>query len=137
MVCISNFIVLLDWGSSLGPCLAVGQINVYRHISRDTDDRMIGVFVVGFMFLSSVLLVRRKKTTYTAYFLERHSLSSFFLVFLAVSKVPLFSCADTSIDENFRLFLSSMPTKVFPVTVLQNSVKVITHTHTPTHLVPL
>ncbi|KAI3352270.1 hypothetical protein L3Q82_005249 [Scortum barcoo] len=32
--------------------------------------------------------------------------------------------SDTSIHENFRLFLSSMPTKVFPVTVLQNSVKV-------------
>ncbi|XP_053335345.1 dynein axonemal heavy chain 6-like [Clarias gariepinus] len=28
------------------------------------------------------------------------------------------------IQENFRLFLSSMPTDVFPVTVLQNSVKV-------------
>ncbi|KAK1792527.1 hypothetical protein P4O66_012465 [Electrophorus voltai] len=28
------------------------------------------------------------------------------------------------IHENFRLFLSSMPTSVFPVTVLQNSVKV-------------
>ena len=39
------------------------------------------------------------------------------------------SLTDTSIHDDFRLFLSSMPTKVFPVTVLQNSVKV-THTHT-------
>uniref|UniRef100_A0A0R3WKD5 Dynein heavy chain 7, axonemal n=1 Tax=Hydatigena taeniaeformis TaxID=6205 RepID=A0A0R3WKD5_HYDTA len=29
-----------------------------------------------------------------------------------------------STDPNFRLFLSSMPTKAFPITVLQNSVKV-------------
>lgn len=35
-----------------------------------------------------------------------------------------FYLTDTHIHENFRLFLSSMPTKVFPVTVLQNSVKV-------------
>ncbi|KAM7393703.1 hypothetical protein PAMP_020556 [Pampus punctatissimus] len=38
--------------------------------------------------------------------------------------IKTFTEPDTSIDENFRLFLSSMPTKVFPVTVLQNSVKV-------------
>ncbi|XP_067440238.1 dynein axonemal heavy chain 6 [Thunnus thynnus] len=38
--------------------------------------------------------------------------------------IKTFTDPDTSIDENFRLFLSSMPTKVFPVTVLQNSVKV-------------
>ncbi|XP_047672459.1 dynein axonemal heavy chain 6 isoform X2 [Tachysurus fulvidraco] len=31
---------------------------------------------------------------------------------------------DADIHENFRLFLSSMPTSIFPVTVLQNSVKV-------------
>ncbi|KAA8595375.1 hypothetical protein FQN60_012510 [Etheostoma spectabile] len=38
--------------------------------------------------------------------------------------IKTFTDPETSIDENFRLFLSSMPTKVFPVTVLQNSVKV-------------
>ncbi|XP_028810647.1 dynein heavy chain 6, axonemal isoform X2 [Denticeps clupeoides] len=38
--------------------------------------------------------------------------------------IKSFSEPDTVIHENFRLFLSSMPTKSFPVTVLQNSVKV-------------
>ncbi|XP_023668206.2 dynein axonemal heavy chain 6 [Paramormyrops kingsleyae] len=38
--------------------------------------------------------------------------------------IKSFTEPDTIIHENFRLFLSSMPTKVFPVTVLQNSVKV-------------
>ncbi|XP_041838798.1 dynein heavy chain 6, axonemal [Melanotaenia boesemani] len=38
--------------------------------------------------------------------------------------IKTFTEPDTYIHENFRLFLSSMPTKVFPVTVLQNSVKV-------------
>ncbi|XP_053711973.1 dynein axonemal heavy chain 6-like isoform X3 [Synchiropus splendidus] len=38
--------------------------------------------------------------------------------------IKTFTEPGTSIHENFRLFLSSMPTKVFPVTVLQNSVKV-------------
>uniref|UniRef100_A0A3P8R8F5 Uncharacterized protein n=1 Tax=Astatotilapia calliptera TaxID=8154 RepID=A0A3P8R8F5_ASTCA len=38
--------------------------------------------------------------------------------------IKTFTDPDTSVHENFRLFLSSMPTKVFPVTVLQNSVKV-------------
>ncbi|TDH16419.1 hypothetical protein EPR50_G00020980 [Perca flavescens] len=38
--------------------------------------------------------------------------------------IKTFTDPETSINENFRLFLSSMPTKVFPVTVLQNSVKV-------------
>lgn len=31
---------------------------------------------------------------------------------------------DADVHDEFRLFLSSMPTKSFPVTVLQNSVKV-------------
>uniref|UniRef100_A0A3B4ZZD9 Dynein heavy chain ATP-binding dynein motor region domain-containing protein n=1 Tax=Stegastes partitus TaxID=144197 RepID=A0A3B4ZZD9_9TELE len=35
-----------------------------------------------------------------------------------------FTEPDTSIHEEFHLFLSSVPTKVFPVTVLQSSVKV-------------
>ncbi|KAI5628238.1 dynein heavy chain 6, axonemal isoform X2 [Silurus asotus] len=38
--------------------------------------------------------------------------------------IKSFSEPDVIIHENFRLFLSSMPTSVFPVTVLQNSVKV-------------
>ncbi|KAG7458844.1 hypothetical protein MATL_G00224900 [Megalops atlanticus] len=38
--------------------------------------------------------------------------------------IKTFTEPGTIIHENFRLFLSSMPTKVFPVTVLQNSVKV-------------
>ncbi|KAK2919405.1 hypothetical protein Q8A73_003776 [Channa argus] len=38
--------------------------------------------------------------------------------------IKTFAEPDTAIHESFRLFLSSMPTKVFPVTVLQNSVKV-------------
>ncbi|XP_028284655.1 dynein heavy chain 6, axonemal [Parambassis ranga] len=38
--------------------------------------------------------------------------------------IKTFTEPDTSIHENFRLFLSSMPSKEFPVTVLQNSVKV-------------
>uniref|UniRef100_A0A3P8PCE0 AAA+ ATPase domain-containing protein n=1 Tax=Astatotilapia calliptera TaxID=8154 RepID=A0A3P8PCE0_ASTCA len=38
--------------------------------------------------------------------------------------IKTFTESDTSVHENFRLFLSSMPTKVFPVTVLQNSIKV-------------
>ena len=31
---------------------------------------------------------------------------------------------DSDVHEDYRLFLSSMPTKSFPVSVLQNSVKV-------------
>ncbi|KAL6467190.1 hypothetical protein MHYP_G00249940 [Metynnis hypsauchen] len=38
--------------------------------------------------------------------------------------IKTFTEPDTVIHENFRLFLSSMPTSAFPVTVLQNSVKV-------------
>ncbi|XP_065911794.1 dynein axonemal heavy chain 6-like [Dysidea avara] len=40
------------------------------------------------------------------------------------STIKNFSSPDANIHEDFRLFLSSMPTKSFPVSVLQNSVKV-------------
>ncbi|XP_036933614.1 dynein heavy chain 6, axonemal [Acanthopagrus latus] len=39
--------------------------------------------------------------------------------------ITTFTDPDTSIHQDFRLFLSSMPTEVFPVAVLQNSVKVV------------
>ena len=35
-----------------------------------------------------------------------------------------FSAPDAAIHEDFRLYVSSMPDKCFPVSVLQNSVKV-------------
>ncbi|EDV29711.1 uncharacterized protein TRIADDRAFT_18356 [Trichoplax adhaerens] len=38
--------------------------------------------------------------------------------------IKTFTLPDTHIHEEFRFFLSSMPTKAFPVTILQNSIKV-------------
>ena len=38
--------------------------------------------------------------------------------------IKYLSSPEAEVHEDFRLFLSSMPTKSFPVTVLQNSVKV-------------
>ncbi|XP_063314781.1 dynein axonemal heavy chain 6 [Pelobates fuscus] len=38
--------------------------------------------------------------------------------------IKTFTEPNVTINENFRLFLSSMPSRTFPVTVLQNSVKI-------------
>lgn len=51
-----------------------------------------------------------------------HLAASWMLAMEAI--VKNFSTPDANIHEDFRLFLSSMPTKFFPVSVLQNSVKV-------------
>ena len=40
------------------------------------------------------------------------------------NKVKNLSSNDAVVHPDFRLFLSSMPAKCFPVTVLQNSIKV-------------
>lgn len=40
------------------------------------------------------------------------------------SIVKKISSGETEVNPDFRLFLSSMPTNSFPVTVLQNSIKV-------------
>lgn len=40
--------------------------------------------------------------------------------------VATFSEEKDEIDENFRLFLTSMPAKYFPVSILQNGLKLTT-----------
>ena len=40
------------------------------------------------------------------------------------SIIKKISSGETEVNPDFRLFLSSMPTSTFPVTVLQNSIKV-------------
>ena len=43
---------------------------------------------------------------------------------LAMENIVKKLAADSNLHPDFRLFLSSMPAKCFPVTVLQNSIKV-------------
>ena len=95
-------------------------------------------------FSHSICISEKKNTLMCVCLSSRKKFINFvFLFFTALSNVPMCSCTDTSIHQDFRLFLSSMPTEVFPVAVLQNSVKVHahtrthTHTHTHTHTVPL
>ncbi|KAI8801429.1 dynein heavy chain and region D6 of dynein motor-domain-containing protein [Cladochytrium replicatum] len=68
-------------------------------------------------------LVRRAMNSGDWVFLQNCHLAASWMNRLE-SIVKEFSSSDSQIDPNFRLFLSSMPSKVFPIAVLQEGVKV-------------
>ena len=61
--------------------------------------------------------------SYTHVFFQNCHLAASWMLAMETT-IKNLSSPEAEVHEDFRLFLSSMPTKSFPVTVLQNSVKV-------------